>query len=140
MANSVASEKESPYTGFGNNPIFYKDPLGDTTILNGWNNVVNHYNARFNSGLIIRLNDPTLLLQDVQEMASGVNLSVLIFNAICQTNRPMPHCEVNNTHFPVWRPDHLYKHMCLYAREQHFFYYWIGLCPRGHVHNQTKTK
>jgi RHS repeat-associated protein len=30
-----ASERESPYVGFGNNPLFYTDPLGDTVIVNG---------------------------------------------------------------------------------------------------------
>ncbi|MEM6816797.1 MAG: RHS repeat-associated core domain-containing protein [Bacteroidota bacterium] len=62
----------SPYHYANNTPINAIDFNGDSTILVGWNNWVGNFNSNFHNRLGARLEDPSLLLDDVNTISSNI--------------------------------------------------------------------
>jgi hypothetical protein len=62
----------SPYHYALNDPINKIDINGDSTVLIGWNKTVGEYNTNFFNGLNARIDDPSLLLNDVLNASQGI--------------------------------------------------------------------
>jgi RHS repeat-associated protein len=62
----------SNYSFAAGNPIKIIDMNGDSTVLAGWNSRINSFNNDFHNGVADRVNNPALLLNDLNNMAGGI--------------------------------------------------------------------
>jgi RHS repeat-associated protein len=62
----------SNYSFAAGNPIKIIDMNGDSTVLAGWNNSVGSFNQNFHNGVMDRVENPMLLLNDLNNMAGGI--------------------------------------------------------------------